>query len=274
MKHSRLCVFLIAMTPWSSWAFAGLDMRGQIVCGISPEEAVGYAFQLPPEHDGAWRWVGTQGLAYWHNGHSTAESAATAHEQNPQYVCEVEVMSNLRRKSARLFRLNQPMDEYYPQDNRRWIVGTPADWASTEATDAEGVRAAAAEPTSGRTGSGRTGSGRTGTRQASRGPECSKSRLIALGVLTRSDGRGTLEFRNDNMIQTVNDGDVQSRFEIDYRVSSDSIVYTLRSATGSYQGQTRDLPLRNPGPHTLGCSISGDTLRFGDNIYSARGTRR
>ena len=58
------------------------------------------------------------------------------------------------------------------------------------------------------------------------------------------------------------------RQESEYEVSADAITYRVVRAVGTIPGSgTSDRPLRNPGPHTEACSLSGGVLSFGDGTW-------
>ncbi len=87
-----LLPFLVAASPVAA------DMRGQVVCGVPPDEAVAYV----RESRGSWAYLGTLGRM-WRNNYPTAEEALEAHAPaNATDVCDVEIMDNLRRRPVRL----------------------------------------------------------------------------------------------------------------------------------------------------------------------------
>ena len=59
--------------------------------------------------------------------------------------------------------------------------------------------------------------------------------------------------------------EAELRQESEYEVSADAITYRIVRAIGTIPGSgTNDQPIRNPGPHTVACSLSGGALSFGD----------
>ena len=99
---------------------------------------------------------------------------------------------------------------------------------------------------------------------------CTKQRVMRLGVLTSSiDSGATLEFTNSRMVMVRAAGAGASlRQETEYSVTADAITYRVVRAVGTAPGfGTRDVPISNPGPHTLACSLSGGVLRFGDGTW-------
>lgn len=100
--------------------------------------------------------------------------------------------------------------------------------------------------------------------------QCTKQRLMRLGLLTSSiDSGATLEFTNSRMVMVrAAGGGTSLRQETEYRVTPSAITYRVVRAVGTAPGLgTRDVPVSNPGPHTLACSISGGLLTFGDGTW-------
>ena len=118
---------------------AVVDARGDVVCGVSPDEAVAVVYRSP--RSGLWVFMGVLGaLATMGAGHphETYEDAVASHEPNATYVCEVEFLEEVFRKvPARFYRLSRPLRKWEPNergemmegeiDIRRWIVGVPED---------------------------------------------------------------------------------------------------------------------------------------------------
>ena len=99
---------------------------------------------------------------------------------------------------------------------------------------------------------------------------CTKQRLMRLGVLTSSIDSGmTLEFTNSRMVLLRSSGGASVRQELEYSVAADSITYRIVRAVGTAPGfGTRDVPISNPGPHTVPCRLSGGVLEgFGDGTW-------
>ena len=109
-------------------------------------------------------------------------------------------------------------------------------------------------------------------RGKSQDPDCSRERLIALGVLTSQlPGAvpSTIQFTDSRMVIVSEPGGGASlRQESEYSVSADAITYRIVRAMGTIPGSgTNDVPVRNPGPHTEACSLSGGVLSFGDGSW-------
>ena len=107
---------------------------------------------------------------------------------------------------------------------------------------------------------------------------CSERALRSLPRLYHSNGQATIEF-NDMMVITQRTGPISARQWSTYRASGDTITYTIVRARGSALAglQTAretdfddDIPIVNPGPHTMGCRLSGQILYLGDGSWSPR----
>lgn len=148
----------------------------------------------------------------------------------------------------------------------RWIRRS-ADGTVAEATFVDGTRNGAWTVRSSDSGSSGSGSSVAGTTSDG----CSRQRLIDLGQLTSSiDSGATIQFAGNSMIQirTVAGG-ASLRQEADYSVTAKAITYTIRRAIAAVPGEGRsDFPVRNPGPHTEACRVTGDTLHFGDGTWN------
>lgn len=109
-------------------------------------------------------------------------------------------------------------------------------------------------------------------RGESQDPDCSRERLIALSVLTSQlPGAvpSTIQFTDSRMIIISRPAPGAAlRQESEYEVSADAITYRIVRAIGTIPGSgTSDQPIRNPGPHTEACSLSGGVLSFGDGTW-------
>lgn len=129
-------------------ATAVADMRGEVVCGIPPDEAVAYVYQ---NRRGSWLYVGLHGRQLG-GGHRSADEALAANApEEAEYVCEVEVTLGTLPGStgpARLYRLRdsfiargavneqgEPLDwDYDPRQN---IVGVPAGMPAPKAAETD-----------------------------------------------------------------------------------------------------------------------------------------
>ena len=93
---------------------------------------------------------------------------------------------------------------------------------------------------------------------------------MRVGVLTSSiDSGATLEFTRSKMVLVRSAGGGASlRQETEYSVRPYAITYRIVRAVGTAPGfGTRDVPISNPGPHTLACRLSGSVLEFGDGKW-------
>ena len=105
------------------------------------------------------------------------------------------------------------------------------------------------------------------------GPGCSRERLIGLGVLTSQLSRAvpsTIQFTGSRMVMINRPAPgAELRMESEYEVSADAITYRIVRAVGTIPGSgTSDQPpIRNPGPHTVACSLSGGVLSFGNGTW-------
>ena len=118
------------------------DKRGQVVCGIPPDEAVAYVYE---SKSGVWDYIGPLARIVGDMGHPSVEAAVARYApEQAEYVCDVEILAGQLRliHTARLYRLHHPfipqgaVNEYgepldYDYDPREDIVGVP------EATEAE-----------------------------------------------------------------------------------------------------------------------------------------
>lgn len=96
------------------------DMRGQIVCGIPPDEAVAYVYQA---RSGAWEYRGMAGNPM-HRGHPSAEAALADHAPDgAEYVCDVEIRDNLFTTTARLYRFHRKFIAYGAEVNGEIMDG-------------------------------------------------------------------------------------------------------------------------------------------------------
>ena len=112
------------------------DKRGQVVCGIPPDEAVAYVYE---SEYGGWDYIGPLGRIPGGPSHPTAEAAVAWHApEQAEYVCDVDILAGQLRlvHTARLYRLHHPfipagaVNEYgepldYDYDPRQNIVGAP-----------------------------------------------------------------------------------------------------------------------------------------------------
>ena len=104
--------------------------------------------------------------------------------------------------------------------------------------------------------------------QPVRGTGCSRQRLFGLGVLNSSNRPATIQFTNSRMVIVQSSGTASTRQESEYSVAADAITYRIVRATGTTPcSGTREIPIVNPGPHTLACSLSGRALSFGDGTW-------
>ena len=104
------------------------------------------------------------------------------------------------------------------------------------------------------------------------GPGCSRERLIGLGVLTSQLSGAvpsTIQFTDSRMVIISRPAaGAELRQESEYEVAADAITYRIVRAIGTIPGSgTSDQPIRNPGPHTVTCSLSGGVLSFGDGTW-------
>ena len=84
------------------------DMRGQVVCGIPPDEAVAYVYES--EH-GGWDYIGPLARIVGDMGHPSAEAAVARYApEQAEYVCDVDILAGQLRlvHTARLYRLHHP----------------------------------------------------------------------------------------------------------------------------------------------------------------------
>ena len=155
-------------------------------------------------------------------------------------------------------------DEQRQADNRLARTSGSEDVAATD-TDEPAPRLAS------RNGEGATERAPGLRAQAPVPPgHCTKQRLMRLGRLTSSiDSGTTLEFTSSRMVMVRSAGRGASlRQESEYSVTADATTYRVVRAVGTAPGLgTRDVPISNPGPHTLPCSISGAVLAFGDGTW-------
>lgn len=107
--------------------------------------------------------------------------------------------------------------------------------------------------------------------------QCSKSQLVSIGRFEHSNGQATIEFTDSEMKITQSNGVSTVRQFMQYSVSPGAITYTIVNARGSARAGLRTLldqdfdssiPVRNPGPHTVACSLSGSTLSFGSGTWA------
>ena len=97
------------------------DMRGEVVCGIPPDEAVAYVYEARP---GVWRYIGIHGMHYEDRGHPSADEALAAHApEQAEYVCDVEV-EGTPPSTAQLYRLHH---SFIPRGAKN-EQGEPLDW--------------------------------------------------------------------------------------------------------------------------------------------------
>lgn len=109
---------------------------------------------------------------------------------------------------------------------------------------------------------------------------CSKAGLVDLGTVKAVRGQTVryMRFTERKVVFVTTTGPAATRIEADYSVSHDSVTYRLTKATGSAKAGVQtllaedmeeELPLRNPGPHTVPCELTGNSLRFGtrDVVY-------
>ena len=129
------------------------DVRGQVVCGIPPDEAVAFVY---PTRSGDWEYVGMAG-ATMHQSHPSVDAALDEHApEQAEYVCDVEVRDTpIRMVPARLYRLHRKFIAYGTVDEvtgdvlrgeydpRQVIVGVAA--TSTAEGPAEGAPGADAD---------------------------------------------------------------------------------------------------------------------------------
>lgn len=114
----RLPVTILFLTV-AATAFG--DMRGEVVCGIPPDEAVAYVYEARP---GVWRYIGTHGMHYEDRGHPSATEALAAHApEQAEYVCDVEV-EGIPPSPAQLYRLHH---SFIPRGAKN-EQGEPLDW--------------------------------------------------------------------------------------------------------------------------------------------------
>lgn len=103
-------------------ATAAADMRGEIVCGIPPEQEVAYVYEPRP---GSWEFIGIGGNPV-HRWHPSPEAAVADHagEGGARYVCDVEIREDFSTVRARLYRVlgGFPPDHWF-RDPRVDIVG-------------------------------------------------------------------------------------------------------------------------------------------------------
>ena len=105
------------------------DRRGEVVCGVPPDEAVGYTIE---KSYGGWEWWGLR-PRYPHRLHDTEREALDEHAPEAIYVCDIEVMDNFKTFPARFYRLDRPLLKSETNvrgemtegenDARRWILG-------------------------------------------------------------------------------------------------------------------------------------------------------
>ena len=108
MKRQCLVPVFLLLVPLSTRTFAR-DMRGEVVCGVPPSEAVAYTFQ--ERRSALYTFIGTGGsaLACLGHRHTLEQAAVGAHEPEAEYVCEVDVRDDLLQiVQARLYRLRRP----------------------------------------------------------------------------------------------------------------------------------------------------------------------
>ena len=98
--------------------------------------------------------------------------------------------------------------------------------------------------------------------------ECTLPRLVGIGTVRSSlNPNVTMRFAETHYTTTMSVGGQSTTIESEILgVDSDSITYRLVGATST----AGDVPIRNPGPHTVDCrySPSGDILFFGDGSWS------
>ena len=89
------------------------------------------------------------------------------------------------------------------------------------------------------------------------GPECTRQRLIGLGVLNSSIRPATMEFTSPRMIITTVDGPVSTRQELEYNVTADAINVPNRSGHGNGDGfrQPRHTDQEPRSPHSTVQSV-------------------
>ena len=117
------------------------DKRGQVVCGIPPDEAVAYVYE---SKSGVWDYIGPLGRIPGGRSHPTAEAAVAWHApEQAEYVCDdpggaTSAHSHRAALPGAVNEYGEPLD--YDYDPREDIVGVP------EATEAEGNPGSAAAP--------------------------------------------------------------------------------------------------------------------------------
>ena len=100
------------------------------------------------------------------------------------------------------------------------------------------------------------------------GPECTRERLIGLGVLDSSISASTIQFTVSRMVVIQSSGAASTRQESENTVSANTITYRIVRATGTAPGSgSSAIPIINAGPHTVPCSLSGRVLSFGDGTW-------
>lgn len=98
--------------------------------------------------------------------------------------------------------------------------------------------------------------------------DCTKPRLMRLGVLNSSISASTTEFTDSRMVVVQSTGGASLRTESEYSVTARAITYRIVRAVGTAPGfGTRDVPIPNPGPHTEACLLSGAVLTLGDGTW-------
>ena len=131
MRRTAIVLALCAIP-----AAAAADMRGQVVCGIPPDEAVAYVYEST---SGVWDYIGPLARIVGDMGHPSAEAAVARYApEQAEYVCDVDIQEGPIRvvHTARLYRLHHPfipqgaVNEYgepldYDYDPRQDIIGAP-----------------------------------------------------------------------------------------------------------------------------------------------------
>lgn len=97
------------------------DMRGEVICGVPPDEAVAFVYEWPVK---SWEYIGIVGNPL-DMGHPSAQAALDAHApDSAEYVCEVEILDSFRRLPAQFYRLHHPFIERGAVNEE----GEPLDW--------------------------------------------------------------------------------------------------------------------------------------------------
>ncbi|MBO6564806.1 MAG: hypothetical protein JJ956_08685 [Pseudomonadales bacterium] len=94
---------------------------------------------------------------------------------------------------------------------------------------------------------------------------CDKSNLVQAGEMTSQGGGATIRFIQNSMIITQFAGSNSIEQTSEYTANGNSITYRIVEAMGN----GRPTPIKNAGPHTVPCSLSGGTMRFGSGTWSA-----